>query len=68
MPVIMVEMFEAESTEQKKQLVKDLTDAFVRIGVPAASVNVILRETPKSCWAEGGRLCSEKEYLTPPGA
>jgi 4-oxalocrotonate tautomerase len=68
MPVVMVEMFETENLAQKKQLVKDLTEAFVKIGVPASAVNVILRETPKSCWAEGGHLCSESEFKSPPGA
>jgi 4-oxalocrotonate tautomerase len=68
MPVVMVEMWEADNIDQKKQLVKDLTEAFVKIGVPASSVNVILRETHKSCWAEGGHLCSEAEFKTPPGA
>lgn len=66
MPVVVVEMWEGRNLEEKKQLAKDLTDAFVKLGVPAEAVNVIMRETPKSCWATGGELCSDFEV--PPGA
>jgi 4-oxalocrotonate tautomerase len=66
MPVVTVEMWEGRSIDQKRQLVRDLTDAFVKMGVPASSVNVILRDNPKSCWATGGELCSDFEI--PPGA
>jgi 4-oxalocrotonate tautomerase family enzyme len=66
MPVVIVEMLETGDTEQKKQLVKDLTAAFVKIGVPSGSVNIILRENPKSCWAIDGQICSDFEI--PPGA
>jgi 4-oxalocrotonate tautomerase len=59
MPVVIVEMWEGRTHEQKKQLAKGITDAFVQIGVPASAVNVILKDNPKSCWAQGGKLCSE---------
>jgi 4-oxalocrotonate tautomerase family enzyme len=61
MPVVIVEMLDENDMKQKKQLVKDLTDAFVKIGVPAESVNVILRENPKSCWAIAGQICTDFE-------
>ena len=66
MPVVIVEMWEGRSLEQKRQLAKDLTDAFVKIGVPANAVNIILKDNPKSCWAQAGQLCSDFEV--PPGA
>jgi 4-oxalocrotonate tautomerase len=59
MPVIIVEMWEGRTQEQKKKLVKGLTDAFVSIGTPADKVEVILNDHPKSCWAQGGKLSSE---------
>ena len=34
MPVVMVEMWEGRTIEERRQLVKDLTDAFVKIGAP----------------------------------
>jgi 4-oxalocrotonate tautomerase family enzyme len=66
MPVAILEMLEGHSVNDKKQLAADITAAFVKIGVPAESVQVIMRETPKSCWADSGKLCSDFE--TPPGA
>ena len=66
MPVVVVEMWEGRSLDEKRQLARDLTDAFVKLGVPAAAVNVILRDNPRSCWATGGELCSDFEI--PPGA
>jgi 4-oxalocrotonate tautomerase len=66
MPVLIVEMQQGPSLEQKRQLAKDLTEAFVKMGVPAGAVQVIMRETPKNCWAEGGELCADFEI--PPGA
>lgn len=59
MPVVIVEMWEGRTHEQKKQLAKGLTDVFVKIGVPADAVHIILKDNPKSCWAQGGKLCSE---------
>jgi 4-oxalocrotonate tautomerase len=66
MPVVIVEMWEGRTIDDRRQLAKDLTDAFVKLGVPAKAVNVIIRENPKSCWAQGGELCSDFEI--PPGA
>ncbi len=59
MPVVIVEMWEGRTHDQKKQLAKGITDAFVKIGVPADAVHVIMKDNPKSCWAQGGKLCSE---------
>ncbi len=66
MPVVIVEMQEGMTLDQKRQLAKDLTQSFVNIGVAAEAVHLILKDNPKSCWAEGGQLCSDFEI--PPGA
>jgi 4-oxalocrotonate tautomerase len=66
MPVLTVEMWEGRTIEQKRQLAKDLTAAFTKIGVPPEAVHIIMKDNPKSCWAEGGVLCSDFEI--PPGA
>jgi 4-oxalocrotonate tautomerase len=66
MPVVIVEMWEGRSLNQKRQLVKDITDSFVKIGVPAKAVQVILKDNPKSCWGQEGQLCSDFE--APAGA
>jgi 4-oxalocrotonate tautomerase len=60
MPVVIVEMWEGRSPDQKKSLAKDITEAFVKIGTPAEAVHIILKDNPKSCWATGGKMASEK--------
>jgi len=60
MPVVIVEMWEGRTPDQKRSLAKDITEAFVKIGTPAEAVNIILKDNPKSCWAQGGKLASEK--------
>ena len=61
MPIIRVEMFPGRSEQQKRELVKELTDAFVRTagGKPEA-VFVVLTDVEKSNWGAGGELCSDK--------
>lgn len=59
MPLVIVEMYEGRTIEQKKQLVKDLTGAVTKLGVPAEAVQVLIRDVPKHNWAAGGKLASE---------
>jgi 4-oxalocrotonate tautomerase len=62
MPTIRVEMFEGRTPEQKKNLVKALTEACVEtLGSKAESVDVILFDIKKQDWATGGQLWSEKK-------
>jgi 4-oxalocrotonate tautomerase len=60
MPFVIVEMWEGRTPDQKKQLAKDITEAFVKNSIPAEAVQIILKDNPKSCWAQGGKLASEK--------
>lgn len=66
MTVVTVEMWQRYNTDQKRQLVRDITDAFVKLGTPAGEVNIILRDNPRSCWAQGGQLC--EDFRIPEGA
>ena len=61
MPIIRVEMFSGRTPEQKKAMVKELTDAFVRTagGKPEA-VHVVVSDVDKDHWAVAGELCSER--------
>lgn len=59
MPVVIVEMWEGRTPQDKKQLVKDITAAFVKIGTPADKVHIILKDNPRSNWADGGKLAAE---------
>jgi 4-oxalocrotonate tautomerase len=48
------------SLESKKRTVEGITKVFEELGVPKEAVEIIIYETPKSNWATGGRLHSEK--------
>lgn len=61
MPVIHVEMFSGRSREQKRAMVKALTDAFVSTaGGKPESVFVVISDVDKENWGAGGELCSDK--------
>ena len=59
MPVIIVEMWQGRTVEQKKQLAQGITGEFVKIGVPGELVQIIFKDNPKQNWAIGGKLASE---------
>lgn len=61
MPIIRVEMFPGRTAEQKRALVKELTDAFVKTaGGTPDSVFVVLEDIDKSNWGIAGELCSDR--------
>lgn len=61
MPMIHVEMFAGRTVEQKKALVKALTEAFVSTaGSTPESVQIILKDVPKNEWATAGVFASDK--------
>ena len=61
MPIIRVEMLSGRSANQKKALVRELTEAFVKTagGNPDA-IHVVISEVEPSDWAAGGTLYSDK--------
>lgn len=60
MPVIKVEMFRGRTADQKRRLVKALTDTFIEVcGGRPQSVHIILEDVDKGDWAVGGELCSD---------
>ena len=62
MPTIRVELMEGRTPEQKKNLVKALTQAVVEtLGSKPESVDVLLYDIKRSDWATGGELWSEKK-------
>jgi len=61
MPVIRVEMFKGRTVEQKRNMIKEVTQAFVRTcGGSAAAVHVVITDVDKSDWGSGGELCADK--------
>ena len=62
MPLIRVELLEGRTPEQKKALVKALTEAAVQtIGAKPENVDVMLFDISRQDWASGGVLLSEKQ-------
>ena len=60
MPVVLVEMLEGRTVEQKKQLAEGIAAAFMKIGTPAEVCHIIMKDNPKHNWADGGKLASEE--------
>jgi 4-oxalocrotonate tautomerase len=60
MPIIRVEMLMGRSREQKRELVRELTDAFVRTcgGKPDA-LQIVIQDVDKQDWGAGGRLLAD---------
>ena len=55
MPIVRIDMWPGRSREQKKALIRNVTDAVVEsIGCPEQAVEVLLYEVDKSDWAAGG--------------
>lgn len=61
MPSIHVDLFEGRSPEVKKQLVESITQAVVdTLKCSPDAVDIVLNEVPRSHWATGGKLWSER--------
>jgi 4-oxalocrotonate tautomerase len=61
MPEIVVYALAGRSVEQKRGLVKDITDAVVKnFGAPAEAVTVQIVECPPTDKAKGGVLFSDR--------
>jgi len=60
-PIIRVEMFEGRSVEQKRELVKELTQAFVRAaGGTTDAIHVVITDVSKENWGLGDTLAVDK--------
>jgi 4-oxalocrotonate tautomerase len=60
MPVVQVSVWAGISEENKKKMVEGITKVIEELGVPREAITIIIEEIPKSNWASGGRLHSEK--------
>ncbi len=60
MPIIIIHLFEGRTIEQKKQLVEDITNAFVKINTSAEAVKIVFQDLAKHNYASNGKLASEK--------
>nr|BBH95908.1 hypothetical protein KTA_41070 [Thermogemmatispora argillosa] len=66
MPVVIIEMYPGRTPEQKRALVKAVTEAMVEhAGARPDHLHVILHEVAPENWALAGRLGTEREAETP---
>jgi 4-oxalocrotonate tautomerase len=63
MPEVIIEIAQGRTADQKRALVKEITDAVVRTcNVAADAVTVIIHENPLTEKAKGGVLFSERGH------
>ena len=61
MPVIRVEMFK-RTQEQKRDLARELTEAFLRTcGGNKDAIKILITEVDKNNWASGGIITADKK-------
>ncbi len=57
MPVVTVELWEGRTVEQKRKLVRAITDAMVEhAGANPDALHVIIHEIPRENWSRAGVL------------
>ncbi|MGI6162307.1 MAG: 4-oxalocrotonate tautomerase [Bacillota bacterium] len=57
MPMVQIEIIEGRTTDQKRTMAKEVTDAIVRsLGVKPDAVRIIIRDMKKENFAVGGKL------------
>ena len=61
MPVIRVEMFK-RTQEQKRDLARELTEAFIRTcGGNKDAIKILITEVDKNNWASGGVITADNK-------
>ena len=67
MPVIHVHIWKGFSEERIKEIIEGITNVFVKTGIPAQAVEVIIHEIPKAHWGIEGKPATEsRKDLKPP--
>ena len=58
MPVVIVEMWEGRSPDQKERLIKGIAKAFEEIGTKPEALQVVIHDVPKINWGSRGQQAS----------
>ena len=59
MPIVIVEMWEGRTVEQKRQLAQGITEAFAKVGTKPESLHIVMHDNPKTNWAHAGKLSAD---------
>jgi 4-oxalocrotonate tautomerase len=66
MPIIRIELLEGRSPEQKKALIRQVSEAVTTsLGVRPEQVRVLLYELPADHWAIGGTTMADRKAEPP---
>ena len=61
MPIMTVQMYDGRTLDQKRELVKEITDVVARVtGNSPEGVHVIIEEVKREHWANGGLLTPDR--------
>lgn len=60
MPIVNVYVWKGFSDGAKQKVISGITEVFVKLGVPAQAVEVVIQEIPMENWGVGGEQASEK--------
>lgn len=62
MPLVTIKLFEGRTAEQKRGLVKDVTEAICRnVDCPASAVTIDIVDMKRENFAQGGTLYTDKQ-------
>jgi len=62
MPIVQIDLLEGRTVEQKRAMVKEVTDAICRtLGAPADAVRIIIRDMKYENYATAGILRSDQK-------
>lgn len=62
MPIVTIAMFDGRSLEQKRELVKGVTEVVAHVtGNSPDGVHVIIEEIKRENWSIGGMLSSDRQ-------
>ncbi|MBA7554930.1 putative tautomerase [subsurface metagenome] len=60
MPIVHVDLWEGRTEEQIKEIIKGITDVFVKMGSKPESVRVLIQDYQKTHWGTKGKPASEQ--------
>ena len=65
MPFVIVEMFQGRTVDQKRNLVKAITQAMIdHAGCKPEHLHVVIHDTPKDSWGRAGVLGIDEKEAT----
>ncbi len=60
MPIVTIDMIEGRTEEQKRNLVKEVTEAVVKtVNAVPENVTIVIRDLPKTNIGKSGKLLSD---------